>query len=54
MAMTTFAARRAIRLVPQDVALYPFMTARENCIAFAKSGGASWGEAGNSPIARWN
>jgi len=37
---------RAIRLVPQDVALYPFMTARENCIAFAKSGGASWREAG--------
>ena len=36
---------RAIRLVPQDVALYPFMTARENCIAFAKSGGASWREA---------
>jgi ABC-2 type transport system ATP-binding protein len=35
----------AIQLVPQDVALYPFMTARENCIAFAKSAGASWGDA---------
>jgi ABC-2 type transport system ATP-binding protein len=35
-----------IRLAPQDIALYPFMTARENCIAFAKSAGASWREAG--------
>ena len=37
---------KVIRSVPQDVALYPFMTARENCIAFAKSAGATWREAG--------
>jgi ABC-2 type transport system ATP-binding protein len=41
-----FPLGRTVRLVPQDVALYPFMTARENCIAFAKSAGASWREAG--------
>jgi ABC-2 type transport system ATP-binding protein len=36
---------KSVRLAPQDVALYPFMTARENCVAFAKSSGASWSEA---------
>ncbi len=40
------AGAKAIQLVPQDVALYPFMTARENCVAFAKSAGANWREAG--------
>ena len=38
--------RKSVSLAPQDVALHPFMTARENCIAFAKSGGATWREAG--------
>jgi len=29
-----------IRWVPQEIALYPWLTARENCVAFARIGGA--------------
>lgn len=32
--------RGGIGLVPQEIALYPWLTARENCIAFARIGGA--------------
>ena len=35
----------AVRLVPQDIALFPLLSARENCIAFAKMAGANWREA---------
>ncbi|WP_291863283.1 ABC transporter ATP-binding protein [Bradyrhizobium sp.] len=35
----------AVRLVPQDIALFPLMSARENCIAFAKMAGMGWREA---------
>ncbi len=35
----------AVRLVPQDIALFPLLSARENCIAFAKMSGAGWREA---------
>jgi ABC-2 type transport system ATP-binding protein len=30
----------AIRWVPQEIALYPWLSARENCVAFARIGGA--------------
>jgi ABC-2 type transport system ATP-binding protein len=30
----------AIRWVPQEIALYPWLSARENCLAFARIGGA--------------
>lgn len=36
---------QSTRLVPQDIALYPWLTARENCMAFAKIEGADWREA---------
>jgi ABC-2 type transport system ATP-binding protein len=35
----------AVRLVPQDIALFPLLSARENCIAFAKMVGADWRQA---------
>ncbi len=35
----------AVRLVPQDIALFPHLSARENCIAFARMAGASWHKA---------
>ena len=38
-------ARRSISLVPQEIALYSWLTARENCIAFARIGGSSRAEA---------
>ena len=34
--------RRPVRLVPQDIALYGWMTPRENCVAFARMAGLSW------------
>ncbi len=34
-------ARDAVALVPQDLALYPWLTAAENCRAFARLGGGS-------------
>jgi ABC-2 type transport system ATP-binding protein len=37
--------KAGVRLVPQDVALFPLMSARENCIAFAKMAGAGWRDA---------
>jgi len=33
--------RGGIALVPQEIALYPWLTGRENCLAFARIGGAS-------------
>jgi ABC-2 type transport system ATP-binding protein len=33
---------QSVRLVPQEIALYPWLTGRENCIAFARIAGASW------------
>jgi len=33
--------RQAMSLVPQDIALYPWLTARENCWAFARISGLS-------------
>jgi len=30
----------SIRWVPQEIALYPWLSARENCVAFARIGGA--------------
>ena len=35
----------AVRLVPQDIALFPLMSARENCVAFARMAGAGWRDA---------
>ena len=37
--------RRSISLVPQEIALYSWLTARENCIAFARIGGAGRAQA---------
>jgi ABC-2 type transport system ATP-binding protein len=37
-----------VSLVPQDIALYPLLSARENCLAFAKMSGAGWLEAGKA------
>lgn len=39
------AARPPVSLVPQDIALYPWLTARENCQVFARYAGASRREA---------
>lgn len=38
-------ARTAVGLVPQDIALYSWLTARENCLAFARIAGAGFAEA---------
>ena len=38
-------SKRAISLVPQEIALYSWLTARENCLAFARIGGAGLSEA---------
>jgi ABC-2 type transport system ATP-binding protein len=37
--------RRAVSLVPQEIALYPWLTARENCRAFARIAGLDRREA---------
>jgi ABC-2 type transport system ATP-binding protein len=37
--------RRAVSLVPQEIALYPWLTARENCLAFARVAGLGRHEA---------
>jgi ABC-2 type transport system ATP-binding protein len=34
-------ARAAVALVPQEIALYPWLSPRENCIAFGRLGGLS-------------
>ena len=34
-------ARRSVGFIPQDIALYPFLTARENCVAFGRIAGLS-------------